>query len=305
MRARLAARLALVGLAPLVLGASRAEVRPRVIGGQDSPPARDAAVLLVTDDPALSGRACTAVMLAPRLALTARHCVSRSDPSAECLSDGTARSGGAPGPDLSAGSLFVVSGALLPDLSALSRSAPRGVAILHEGAASLCDADVALVVLDRDVVDATLAPVRLDRATAPGEPMIVVGWGATADASLPRVRQERSAAVTRVGPAPAPELALGPRELEVGEGPCVGDSGGPLLAASSGAVVGVLSRGGRPPSDDDPRGCRDAKNVYASISSRAELLRAAYTRAGAELWLEGTPRPEARGDEIAGGCAAR
>jgi hypothetical protein len=303
--ARLGGRLTLVALAPLVLGASRAEVRPRVVGGRDSPAARDAAVLLVTDDPERSGRACTAVMLAPRLALTARHCVSRSDPSAECLSDGTARSGGTPGADLPAGSLFVVAGAQLPDISAQQRSAPRGVAILHEGAPSLCDADVALVVLDRDLPGATVAPVRLDRPTAPGEPMIVVGWGATADASLPRTRQERASAVTRVGPAPAPEVALGPREVEVGEGPCVGDSGGPLLVASSGAVVGVLSRGGRPPSEDDPRGCRDAKNVYASISSRGDLLLVAYARAGAEPWLEGAPQPAPRDEEISGGCAAR
>jgi hypothetical protein len=67
-----------------------------IVGGTSSDAARDFAVMLVFSDPATNRRGiCTAALIAPRLVLTARHCVSETDLDVACGADGSATIGGA------------------------------------------------------------------------------------------------------------------------------------------------------------------------------------------------------------------
>ncbi|MBX3193106.1 MAG: trypsin-like serine protease, partial [Labilithrix sp.] len=105
----------------------------------------------------------------------------------------------------------------------------------------------------------------------------------------PDVRQQRSGVkVEEVGPADR----LGPAEFKLGESGCSGDSGGPAFA-ESGAVLGVLSRGGNGSGakPGDFNACTDAENVFSSAAAHRDLILGAYERAGQAPWNEGDPDP--------------
>jgi hypothetical protein len=117
----------------------------------------------------------------------------------------------------------------------------------------------------------------------------VVGWGVSDKSSDPATRQQRTGVtVLTVGPA----SSLGPAEFEVGESGCAGDSGGPALA-SSGAVLGVLSRGGNGSGamPGDPANCIGGDNIFTKAASFKALLLSAYAKAGQDPWNEGDPDP--------------
>ena len=99
------------------------------------------------------------------------------------------------------------------------------------------------------------------------------------------------------------------RSSRIGEGPCEGDSGGPALAAS-GAVIGVLSRGGNGSEDGGASACIGATSVYTEVAAFKELVLSAYARAGQAPWLEDQASPtEAQAAQPSapapdsGGCA--
>lgn len=62
----------------------------RIIGGSDSTSAQDAVVVLAHFDGGLRRSLCTATLVAPNLVVTARHCVTSTDASAMCATDGSA-----------------------------------------------------------------------------------------------------------------------------------------------------------------------------------------------------------------------
>ena len=104
------------------------------------------------------------------------------------------------------------------------------------------------------------------------------------------MRQQRTGqTVLAVGPSN--ELGLDSSELEIGEGACEGDSGGPALAATSGAVIASLSRGGNGSVMPGAGACVGGRNVYSMTTGFKDLLLSAYARAGQEPWLEGQPNP--------------
>jgi secreted trypsin-like serine protease len=79
--------------------------------------------------------------------------------------------------------------------------------------------------------------------------------------------------VLAVGPAhnSSTGAVLGPREFEVDEATCRGDSGGPALDVRSGEIVGVVSRG---------RSCfTEGNHVYTRIDAYASLARQAFAEA--------------------------
>ena len=280
--------------------------RSAIVRGAASGDDQDSTVLVMHYDAlALGGGAasgCTGSLLAPNLVLTARHCVSTTDPGAACNSKGQPISGGAVKSDHAPSAIFVFGGKTRPDFLSGEVKPSRGTEILTTGASTLCNNDIALIVVDSPVFGATITPIRLEAKPAAGERVTVIGWGISDAEPNPRARLQRTGvSVVAVGPA---EL-LGPAEFKVDEGTCQGDSGGPAVAAS-GAVLGALSRGGTG-SGEGAEGCLGAVNIFTSVAAHADFVRTGYAKVGQPPWLEGEPNPllapPPTADEADGGCS--
>lgn len=255
-----------------------------IISGSPSSADQDAVVLIAILENGDIGGTCTGTMVAPNLVLTALHCVAETDEGALCAADGTAVQGGAVRAARSPSDFAIVAGA---DVSGdVARSRVAGVRkVVTTGASTLCNSDLALLVLDRAMPNAKIAPLRLDGAVRAGDKVTSIGWGLTEQGSMPSQRMMRSGVdVIGVGPMPG----AGPAEFVVGEAVCSGDSGGPAIA-STGAVVGVVSRGGngKPADPQTPAStCIGAQSVYSSLAPHKATILAAFDDAGAKPVLE-------------------
>lgn len=261
-----------------------------IIGGELSDASQDAIVLLIhyveeTDRFSV----CSGTLLTPRLVVTARHCLVKADPSMACAANGRAVSGGQVREAFDASELYVYAGDRRPSLREILPLSVRGLDILDEGGSGLCNSDIGLLLLEDDVPNAKIAPVRLDGKARVGERVTFVGWGTTQGTTLPLARQQRpGGSILSVGPQR--HLGLGSAEIMVGEGTCEGDSGSPALSAK-GAVIGALSRGGNGTLADDGSSCLDGKNIYTTTAGFRSLVMKGYARAGQDPWLEGRPNP--------------
>lgn len=282
-------------------GESASSSAEAIINGKSSDASQDAVVLIANTK---VGFECTGTLLAPNLVLTARHCVSKTPgTSFTCDAKGVGTAGADVTTDYTASDFVIATGIGGRTLGAHGRK------ILHDDGTVLCNHDLALILLDRAITNAKLVPVRLDSPPAQGETFTAIGWGVTTSDSLPVVRQQRlSVPIVHVGPYDVKNdpVQLASAEFAVGEASCEGDSGGPAISSTTGAILGVVSRGGNF-TDPDPQhpsaSCVGASttNVYTSVAGFKDLILEAYSEAGQDPWLEGEADP--RKAKVGEACA--
>ena len=292
------------GAAPTVTGDDA--LHPTILNGTASDDSQNAVVMLVAVDTVTNQRLgiCTATMIASNLAITARHCVSKNNgDSIACAVDGSSIVGGEIRNDYDPAQLFVFTGKDRPPYVGDSPAFPpfdptkwtpsgQGAELITDSATNLCNHDIALLRLKEPIKNNPVAAVRLDGNETVGEKLTTVGWGVSTAEVEPSHRQTRSGVlVKRVGPSPAVPV-LTPSEFLFDESICLGDSGGPVFDTSTGAIVGVVSRGGNgesSPGTDFTGTCVNADNLATKLAPFKSVIESAYSKAGATPFLEATP----------------
>jgi len=245
---------------------------------------------------------CSGALIAPNVVPTARHCVPRTvTDTVSCTEEGTSSHNvehfTEDEPPANIGIFLGASPAFTRTPVAVGKSiiAPPGKV--------LCNADIALLVLDKPINDVELFSVRLSANARVGESIRAVGYGAN-DAKTPmgtRFRREQ-VPVRAVGKGISKSSTrLGTHEFEVGKSICEGDSGGPAISELTGAIIGVVSRGGD---------CGDDfGHVYTSPSGFQDLFVKAFAEAGgsAPILEQNTPSENVEADptEASSGGAAK
>ncbi|HEY8088016.1 MAG TPA: trypsin-like serine protease, partial [Polyangiaceae bacterium] len=179
--------------------------------------------------------------------------------------------------------------------------------LYHPAGTTLCNGDVALIVLDKAITTATPLHVRLSGPVKTGEQVRSVGFGQN-DQNVPigtRFRKD-GVSVLAVGSVVSPsQTPLGSSEFEIGQSTCLGDSGGPAIDETTGAVVGVVSR-----AQSD---CSLAYgHVYSSLSGFLPVFQQAFADAGG-TWTDengtvsgadagSTPAPDGGTSSSSGGA---
>jgi len=192
---------------------------------------------------------CSAVLVAPTLVATARHCVASTTPGGfSCAASGevvnTGNGAGQLGTDNDPSTLSFFSTASA-NVGPSGMPDAVGVRIISTQTPTACRDDLAFVVLDRAIPGLVPAPIRITRATSVGEQVSVWGYGLTDHLEPAALRVASGVPIAGVGPDVAPESTqLAPvRSVRVGPVTCQGDSGGPILSAATGAVIALVSLG--------------------------------------------------------------
>lgn len=271
-----------------------------IVGGIGSGADQDSVVALARFENGARVGLCTATMVAPNLALTARHCVSATDATAACDSNGQPVAGALLHGDRVATTLavYATTGGIAPDTTVEAGASAHGKSLVVDAdATTICNHDLAFVILDTSLAS-PISPMRL-AAPAAADALVVVGFGITELGSLPAQRMRRDD-VSLVGAGPMaypndPTYGVGDGEFLVGESACSGDSGSPALTPL-GAVVGVASRAGNGKPRDPSNAASTclgatAHAVYAELGANQALTLRAFAEAGATPWLEGQPDP--------------
>lgn len=250
-----------------------------IINGTTSPASQNAVVQLALDTGMGPQPNCTATLVAKNLVLTARHCVGQVDASQTNVTNYTASA------------LRVYVGQSSPQkLAAMQDPAAIGKKLFTSPGTKMIP-DIALVLLDRSIEN-PVATIRLDGGAKVGESLTIVGYGLTQNNNEPAQRMQRTGKkVLQIFPATVEGDPLNEGEFTFSEAACSGDSGGPALSGTSGAVVGVASRvgnGTQPTSTNPAAFCvgDNALDFYTALSAAKSYITQAFKEAGATPTLE-------------------
>ena len=281
--------------------------RSPVVNGEPSESGIEDAVLLLRTVVDERDLVCSSSLVAPNLVLTARHCVSHLvDGLFSCTTRGELVEDGS-----GAGRL----GVHLPaaDLEFYGNELPRemplarGERVLSTLSETICQNDLAFVVLDRSL-ELPVFPLRLAGRARRGELATMVGYGLDEtqnetepfDVTTQGRTRKTDLVVAEVGPDSLDDgVTTAPPRSVVVEEPsgCVGDSGGPLLAQKTNAVLGVYSL-------LNAESClaSDARHLFAHVPPFRALTDEAFLAAGAEPVAELVPRELGEPCEEASEC---
>lgn len=266
----------LLGCAAPPPAGTGAQETSAIIDGIDSPASEDG--VLFIQHGTLS---CSSVLIAPNALLTALHCVAEHDAtlSFECqLPDGSLKASnpnaGKLGATIDPTTIAVWQGPLGNKVVA------HGKKVVGTGSTNICRNDLAIVILDTSL-DLPVTPVRLERETTAGERGRAIGYGDIDGNKTFVGRHYRDdIPIMAVGPAEGSRLAA-PYWVVTAEGPCHGDSGGPLLSEETGAVIGIYSL-------NVSATCLgvQARNAYTELAPFASLVRTTLKDAGSTPVVE-------------------
>jgi hypothetical protein len=251
--------------------------------GEPSGPEEDAVVFLRAQTPTRID-SCTATLVAPNLIVTARHCVAEfANNTFTCTSEGElaeGSQGGTMGPLLPPENIGIAIGAdptVNPELVAV------GLEIFSVETPSICRSDIAMVVLDRDVPNVPIVPMRLGRGNSPGDELRVVGYGLDENDVFAKRNTRSGVQIVEVGRSefrnngdPVPPRTF----LTLGPTLCFGDSGGPAFTENE-AITAVWSQVVGACADEG------ARNYFTQIAPfENTIVRPAFEAAGYEPLLE-------------------
>jgi hypothetical protein len=270
-----------------------------IYGGEiDNTTANNAVVALRVGDGS-PFELCSGVLIAPNVVMTARHCISKNlTDSIDCDENGISHDGDQLGEDVVPRTIHVMLGAN-PDFNA--KPSANGKLIFRPKGQSLCNADLAMVVLDREIASVAPMRIRLSEGVTKGETIRAVGYGHN-DKKIGLGTRFRKDGITilTVGSTPrngtTGRPAIAGSEFEVGKSICQGDSGGPAISEATGAVVGIVSRG----VDCD----LDFGHIYTRTAGFRTLFERTFAEAGGAV-LEEKPRLEAVAAKATGDSETR
>jgi V8-like Glu-specific endopeptidase len=268
-------------------------VDPTIFGGAiDDDDAAIPGVVALRVGEAGSYELCSGALLADNLVLTARHCVTKNlTTSVSCDENGASANGKHVAGEEEPANIAVYVGAS-PSFG--EKPHARARAVISPKSEYLCNSDIALVVLDKSLTGVEPLAVRLGANVSAGETFRAVGYGMN-DGSSPlgtRYRKEGVAVLAKGAAVSASKTPLGGHEFEVSKSICQGDSGGPAISEQTGAVIGVVSRGG---------GCDDNfGHIYTTTTGFEDLFTQAFELANAKPVPEGETRPPIRTKSVSG-----